>query len=350
MTRNDSRTWSNVTPLLDIRHLSVSFDTDEGRLLAVDDVSWSIGRGQTLGLVGESGCGKTVTAMSILRLLPSPPGRIEAGQILFHDRNLLTLPIGELRRVRGNGISVIFQEPMTALSPLHRIGHQLVEALRFHRPMDGRTARAVAESWLTKVGIPDAAERMRAYPFQLSGGMRQRVMIAMALMMDPELIIADEPTTALDVTIQAQVFDLMRDMRAADTALLLITHDMGAVWEMCSHVAVMYASEIVETGPAEDLFGRPRHPYTQALLQSIPSRSKGRGPLPVIKGQVPSPLNYPLGCRFHDRCPYAFARCRGEHPPAYGESGRLARCFLCDPSSRTTADGRSGPSPVGEKP
>lgn len=316
--------------LLEIENLSVSFDTDEGVVRAVDGVSLSINRGEALGLVGESGCGKSVTAMSTLRLIPSPPGRIKSGRILFEGRDLLQLPIAELRSVRGNQISMIFQEPMTALSPLHRVGPQLVEALRFHHNVDRPTALRTAEEWLRKVGIPDAAERLYAYPFQLSGGMRQRVMIAMALMLDPALIIADEPTTALDVTIQAQIFDLMREMRKTDTALLLITHDMGVIWELCSHVAVMYASEIVETGAAKDIFGAARHPYTQALLQSIPSLAGPRGALRTIEGQVPSPLAYPAGCRFQDRCPHVFNRCRAEHPPMYGEPGCEARCFLCD--------------------
>jgi peptide/nickel transport system ATP-binding protein/oligopeptide transport system ATP-binding protein len=217
---------------------------------------------------------------------------------------------------------------MTALSPLHRAGRQLVEALRFHRDIGRKEAWALGEEWLRKVGIPDPGHAMYAYPFQLSGGMRQRVMIAMALMLDPELVIADEPTTALDVTIQAQIFDLMREMKKNETSLLLITHDMGVIWEMCSRVAVMYASEIVEIGERDEIFARPLHPYTEALIASIPALADRGGELDVIEGQVPSALNYPGGCRFRERCRYAFERCGAEHPPVYDINGRRARCFL----------------------
>ncbi len=314
--------------LLDIQHLSVSFKTDEGRVPAVNDVSLTLERGQVLGLVGESGCGKSVTAMSILRLIPQPPGRIDAGKILFHGHDMLSLPLEELRTVRGRRIAMIFQEPMTALSPLHRIGAQLVETLRLHRDLDRKAAWKIATHWLTKVGIADAAERMHAWPHQLSGGMRQRVMIAMALMLDPVLLIADEPTTALDVTVQAQIFDLMRDLMKKDAGLLLITHDMGVIWEMCTHVAVMYASEVVETGPVDAVFENPLHPYTRALLAAIPGNATPQQRLPAIPGQVPSPLNLPSGCHFADRCPLAFERCRREHPPLYTRGNRCSRCFL----------------------
>jgi peptide/nickel transport system ATP-binding protein/oligopeptide transport system ATP-binding protein len=225
---------------------------------------------------------------------------------------------------------MIFQEPMTALSPLHRIGKQLVETQRTHCRVSAAEAWRQGRDWLARVGIPDPDERMYAYPHQLSGGMRQRVMIAMALMLEPELIIADEPTTALDVTIQAQVFDLIREMKQRRTSVLLITHDMGVIWEMCDRVAVMYASEIVEVGERDTLFGNPLHPYTEALLSSIPSLNGPRGTLASIDGQVPSPLNYPAGCRFRDRCTFAFDRC-AEHPPLYDADGRRVRCFLRDP-------------------
>ena len=317
--------------LLQIENLSVQFDTDEGTVRAVDGVSLDIRRGEVLGLVGESGCGKSVTALSVLRLIPSPPGRIATGRILFHGDDLLQLPIARLRAVRGRGISMIFQEPMTALSPLHRIGAQLVETLQFHRDISREEAWRIGADWLRKVGIPDPAERMLAYPHELSGGMSQRVMIAMALMLDPELVIADEPTTALDVTIQAQVFDLMRAMRSKDTSLLLITHNMGVVWEMCTRVAVMYASEIVEVADRDDIFNRPLHPYTEALIATIPPVAGDCKRLETIPGQVPSPQAYPTGCRFRDRCRYAFTRCAAEHPPLYDIEGRLARCFLRDP-------------------
>jgi oligopeptide/dipeptide ABC transporter ATP-binding protein len=317
--------------LLQIEDLSVHFDTDEGTVRAVDGVSLDIRRGEALGLVGESGCGKSVTALSVLRLIPSPPGHIAAGRILFHGDDLLRLPIARLRAVRGRAISMIFQEPMTALSPLHRIGAQLAETLQFHRNIRSDDAWRTGADWLRRVGIPDPADRMLAYPHELSGGMSQRVMIAMALMLDPELVIADEPTTALDVTIQAQVFDLMRGMRRKDTSLLLITHNMGVVWEMCTRVAVMYASEIVEVAGRDAVFSGPLHPYTEALIASIPPVAGNCRRLETIPGQVPSPLAYPAGCRFRDRCKYAFARCAIEHPPLYDIDGRLVRCFLRAP-------------------
>jgi len=336
------------TPLLSVQDLAVSFETDDGRLRAVDGVSFDVRHNEVLGLVGESGCGKSVTAMSLLRLIPSPPGRIETGRAIYDGNDLLTLPIATLRDIRGNAISMIFQEPMTALSPLHRVGHQLVETLRLHRDIDKKTAWQTSAEWLTKVGIPDAAERMFAYPFQLSGGMRQRVMIAMALMLEPELIIADEPTTALDVTIQAQILDLMSEMRRNESSLLLITHDMGVIWEMCDRVIVMYASRIVETGPVRAIFANPLHPYTEGLLKSIPVLSHDAGTkLEPIRGQVPSLLDLPPGCHFHDRCPYATDRCRSEPPPLrdMGDD-RSAVCFLAD--GRVSPASASPPATVTE--
>ncbi len=335
-----------MKPLLEIQNVSVSFRSSDGDVTpAVSNVSLSIQKGDVLGLVGESGCGKSVTAMSILRLLPTPPGQIDGGSIFYEGEDLLQLPIEKMQRIRGNAISMIFQEPMTALSPLQRIGAQLVEALRMH-PTTSRTvnnlppnkrgnlsrreAWKTAEGWLTKVGIPDASERMYAYPHQLSGGMRQRVMIAMALMLYPALLIADEPTTALDVTIQAQIFDLIRGMRKKDTSMLLITHDMGVIWEMCSHIAVMYASEIVETGTVDKVFKDPIHPYTKALIAVIPGKVLPGEHLPAIPGQVPSPGDYPKGCHFQDRCHYAFDRCRQDHPPLYCHGDRSIRCFLAE--------------------
>jgi oligopeptide/dipeptide ABC transporter ATP-binding protein len=316
-------------PVLEIRDLCVSFATDEGAVRAVDRVSLSIGRGEVLGLVGESGCGKSVTALSILRLIPSPPGRIDSGCVRFHGRDLLAMPARELSAVRGQAIGMIFQEPMAALSPLHRVGAQLAEALRLHRAIGRREAWDTAAQWLRRVGIPDAEEKLHAYPHQLSGGMAQRVMIAIALMLRPELLIADEPTTALDVTIQAQILDLIRGLRDRDTAVLLITHDMGVIREMADRVAVMYASEIVESGPVDALFRDPLHPYTRALLASIPSLARRPARLPVIPGQVPAPLAYPAGCRFRERCPFAFGRCAGEHPALLpAGDGRAAACFL----------------------
>jgi peptide/nickel transport system ATP-binding protein/oligopeptide transport system ATP-binding protein len=315
--------------ILEVDNLTVTFDTDEGVFNAVEAVSFAIAAGEVVGLVGESGCGKSVTALSILRLIPSPPGRITAGSVRFKGADLAALSAAELRRVRGSGISMIFQEPSAALSPLHRVGRQLVEALRLHRDLSRRAAWEAARDWLEKVRIPDAAERLYAYPFQLSGGMQQRVMIAMALMLEPEVIIADEPTTALDVTIQAQVFALIREMKQASTAILLITHDMGVVWEMCDRVLVMYAARIVEAGTREEIFEKPAHPYTRGLLRSIPRLTDKPERLATIGGMVPSPLHYPAGCRFNDRCPHVFDRCRREAPGLLEVSaGHRAACFL----------------------
>jgi len=317
--------------LLDIQNLSVAFDTDEGTLTATENVSFSIGKGEVVGLVGESGCGKSVTALSLLRLIPMPPGRIMSGKVLFDGQDLLSLTAAELRTIRGRRISVIFQEPQAALSPLHKIGAQLIETLQLHLDIDNHTARTLSLDWLKKVGIPDPEERMQAYPYQLSGGMLQRVMIAMALMLEPQLIIADEPTTALDVTIQAQILDLLLEMKNRDTSLLIITHDLGVVWEMCDRVLVMYAARIVEEGPRHELFKNPAHPYTQALLESVISLTSRSERLSSIEGQVPSPLAYPAGCRFADRCKYAFARCRQELPPLYDVApGHHSACFLSE--------------------
>ncbi len=318
--------------LIDIRGLSVSFEIDEGILKAVDDISFYVDKGETVGLVGESGCGKSVTALSLLRLIPSPPGRTEKGEVIFNSRDILKMGSKEIRGIRGKAISMIFQEPSAALSPLLRIGNQMIEALQLHSDISKKEAWEIAENWLKKVRIPDAGERMFAYPYQLSGGMQQRIMIAMALMMQPELIIADEPTTALDVTIQAQVFDLIREMRQLHTALLLITHDMGVIWEMCDRVIVMYASRIVEEGRLEDVFANPIHPYTKGLLDSIPRLSGEKGVrLKAIPGNVPSPLEYPSGCHFRDRCAFAFERCALETPyPVLIEQGHSAACFLLD--------------------
>lgn len=317
--------------LLDVQNLSVAFDTDEGRLTAAENISFSIAPGEVVGLVGESGCGKSVTALSLLRLIPMPPGRLVSGEVIFEGRDLLRLPADELRAIRGRRISVIFQEPMSALSPLHRVGAQLVEALQLHLPMDHRTAWKTSVDWLKRVGLPDPEERMRAYPYELSGGMLQRVMIAMALMLEPSLIIADEPTTALDVTIQAQVLELLREMKSKDTSLLLITHDLGVVWEMCDRIVVMYASRVVEKGPRRELFQSPAHPYTRALLESVLSLTGRADRLSTIEGQVPSPLAYPAGCRFAPRCKQAFARCHQEQPPLYDLSGdRRSACFLSE--------------------
>ena len=316
--------------LLDIRGLTVAFETDGGEVRAVQDVSFGIGRGEVVGLVGESGCGKSVTAMSIPRLIPSPPGRVLCGEIHFDGRDLLSLPVAEMRHIRGRDIGVIFQEPMTALSPLHRVGRQLVEAVRIHEECSKAEAWERGIVWLERVGIPDPAERMHSYPFQLSGGMRQRVMTAMALILEPKFVIADEPTTALDVTIQAQILELMLEMCRGDTSLLLITHDMGVIWESCERVLVMYASRIVEEGGVKDLFERPLHPYTQGLLESMPVLAGETDRLPCIKGQVPAPDELPPGCNFAERCPHAQSICREKEPPLAEFGERRSACFFSD--------------------
>lgn len=317
--------------LLDVRNLSVSFHTDEGVFKAVDDVSLQVQRGEIVGLVGESGCGKSVTSLSILKLIPSPPGKIDSGRIYFNGHDLLKLDTAELRQIRGKAISMIFQEPLSALSPLQRIGQQLVETLKLHNDISRKKAWVLAEEWLEKVKIPDAKERMFAYPFQLSGGMQQRVMIAMAMMLQPDLIIADEPTTALDVTIQAKIFSMIKEMRQEKTSILLITHDMGVIWEMCDRVVVMYASRIAEEASKDDIFIKPAHPYTQGLLNSIPKLTADSGRLEAIPGQVPSPFNYPAGCHFRDRCPHAFDKCAQEVPPLMDLGGsHRAACWIAD--------------------
>ena len=329
-----------MPPLLQITNLHVCFDTDDGVVQAVTGVSLQLERGEVLGLVGESGCGKSATAMSIPRLLPLPLARTE-GQILLNGRDLLRLPIPELRQVRGRQIGMIFQDPMTSLSPLHRVGDQIAEVVHLHESVSAAVARERALKWLAEVGIPDPVARSRAYPHELSGGMQQRVMIAMALILEPELVIADEPTTALDVTIQAQVLELLRRLHRRDSGVLLITHDMGVVWEMCSRIAVMYAGEIVEEAPAKVFFESPSHPYARALLAAMPSAATRGQMLPSIPGQVPSPIHWPAGCRFRDRCPHAFTRC-AEHPPLRpcGE-GRTARCWLVDRSAGSPRAQRS---------
>jgi peptide/nickel transport system ATP-binding protein/oligopeptide transport system ATP-binding protein len=313
-------------PLLRVDDLSVSFRTDEGVVRAVDRVAFEIFPGELVGLVGESGSGKSVTAMSLLRLIPCPPGHIDGGAVWYKGRDLLRLPVRELRGVRGAEIGMIFQEPMTALSPLHRIGLQMVEALQVHQEIDTRAAWGVGVEWLKKVGLPDAEDRMYAYPHELSGGMRQRVMIAMALMLEPRLLIADEPTTALDVTIQAQILSLLLAMKGRDTSVLLITHNLGVVWETCRRMLVMYGGQLVEAGDVETLFAQPRHPYTRALLKANPALAKPGGLLETIPGQVPSPLAYPAGCRFHDRCSLAEPACTSHEPSLRMVDGRLVRC------------------------
>jgi oligopeptide/dipeptide ABC transporter ATP-binding protein len=294
------------------------FATEGGLVHAVDDVSFSLGRGRNLGLVGESGCGKSVTALSIMRLLPQPAGRIQSGRILFKDRDIAALPAGDMHALRGNQIAMIFQEPMTALNPVHTIGRQVGEIFRLHFPeMADEAVRRGALEMLRKVGIPEPLRRMTEYPHQISGGMRQRVMIAMALACQPDILIADEPTTALDVTIQAQILNLIRDLQAeTGMSVIFITHDLGVIAELCQDVVVMYAGKVAESAPIRELFHNPRHPYTRGLLTSIPTLDSPRkAPLRVIKGVVPSLDELPEGCRFENRCPYAQPVCRTAPPP-----------------------------------
>jgi oligopeptide/dipeptide ABC transporter ATP-binding protein len=332
-----------VTPLLRVEGLRTWFDSDRGPIRAVDGVDLEIDAGRTLGVVGESGSGKSVTALSVLRLV-DPPGHIAPeSRILFDGRDLAQLDEKAMERVRGASISMIFQEPMTSLNPVFTIGDQIAEAVRYHERKSSREAARRAVEMLDLVGIPEAARRARDYPHQLSGGMRQRVMIAIALACNPKLLIADEPTTALDVTIQAQILELMAELRERlGMAIMLITHDLGVVAEMCDDVVVMYAGRVVERGPVERVFTSPQHPYTEALLQSIPLLGMTQAePLRVIRGTVPSPLNWPVGCRFAPRCDYAFAPCQQEQPPLFEVGGQESACWLCEGGRRVPAVSRS---------
>ena len=337
-------------PLLRVRDLKTYFVTEHGSgtARAVDGVSFEVYPGETLGLVGESGCGKTVTSLSILRLIPEPPGHIRPGSFIeFEGRNLLTLAPRELRAIRGNRIAMIFQEPMTSLNPVFTVGDQIAEAAIVHQGLSRRRARARAVEMLKLVGIPDPAERVDHYPHQMSGGMRQRVMIAMALVCHPKLLIADEPTTALDVTIQAQILELLeRLQRELGMAIMLITHDLGVVAGTADRVLVMYAGEVVERAATGELFARPLHPYAEGLMASVPRIdtrvSQVRGRLHSIPGQVPAATAWPAGCRFHPRCPYAWDRCRQEAPPPLdagaGEPGaHTVRCWLLTEPQRRSA-------------
>jgi oligopeptide/dipeptide ABC transporter ATP-binding protein len=305
--------------ILEEKNLQTSFSTESGPVNAVDGVSFTVQKGRTLGVVGESGCGKSVTSLSIMRLIPNPPGEIVGGEIIYKGRDLLKLSLPEMRKLRGNEISMIFQEPMTSLNPVFTIGNQIMETLRLHQGLSRKEAHAKAIDLLRLVNIPSAETRVDEFPHQLSGGMRQRVMIAMALACKPNLLICDEPTTALDVTIQAQILELMRKLRNdLGMAMILITHDLGVVAETADDVAVMYAGRIVEQGAVAEIFARPKHPYTQGLLGSIPKLNTAGGKkqrLMAIPGMVPSLADLPKGCRFQDRCPHVFDRCRAESPP-----------------------------------
>ena len=306
-------------------------------MCAVEGVSFYLDRGELLGLVGESGCGKSITALSIMRLV-APPGKIVAGEILFEGRDLLKLSNAEMRSMRGNDVAMIFQDPMTSLNPVFTVGEQIAEALRLHRKLSRKDARAAAVEAMREVSIPDPELRVNDYPHQLSGGMRQRVMIAMALACDPKVLIADEPTTALDVTIQAQILELLNNLRRTrDLAVLLITHDLGVVAEVADRVAVMYTGKIVEESPVDELFARPKHPYTEGLLRSVPKLTAKdvarKSRLQTIEGTVPRPTALPPGCHFEPRCPYRMPRCREEEIPLYPSGpGVTVRCVLYDPA------------------
>jgi len=320
----------NTEHLLEIKGLKTYFHTEEGLVRAVDDVSFSLNRGEVLGLVGESGCGKSVTSYSIMQLLPMPPGRFEGGEIIFKGRNLLDLKDSQMRKIRGNEIGMIFQEPMTALNPVVRVGKQIEEALALHTDLDKEGLNARAVDLLDKVGIPEPARRAEAYPHELSGGMRQRVMIAMALSCDPDLLIADEPTTALDVTIQAQILELIREMQdVTGSAMILITHDLAVIAETVDRVAVMYAGKIVEITDVKTIFTEPAHPYTQGLLRSIPVLGEPGKALKAIPGRVPGLIDLPVGCAFANRCEFAGPRCTSESPELRElHSGHQVRCHL----------------------
>ncbi len=318
--------------LLALSELKTYFFTDAGVVKAVDGVSYEIRKGRTLGVVGESGCGKSVTALSIMRLIPDPPGRIVGGTIRFEGKDLATLPLKEMRKIRGKDIGMIFQEPMTSLNPVFTVGFQICEPAVLHLKVSPGEARRLAIDVLAKVGIPDPAKRIDEYPHQMSGGMRQRVMIAMSLICNPKLLIADEPSTALDVTIQAQILDLIRKLQAdLGMSVLVITHDLGVVAELSHDVAVMYAGKVAEYADAKTLFADPKHPYTIGLFHARPHLGAHKERLDTIAGEVPNPLEFPQGCKFHPRCPYAFDRCRVEEPPAFDlGGGHRAACWLIE--------------------
>lgn len=324
--------------LLDVAHLTTRFAVDEGTFKAVDDISFHVDRGEVLGIVGESGSGKSVTALSLMRLIQSPPGEVQAERMRFDGMDLMALPERDMQALRGARISMIFQEPMTSLNPVFTVGEQIVETVRRHEALGRHGARQRALEMLERVGIPSPLQRLDEYPHQLSGGMRQRVMIAMALACSPTLLLADEPTTALDVTIQAQIFDLLRDLQQEfGMAVIIITHDLGVIAEFVDRVVVMYAGRIVEQAAVEPIFDEPMHPYTQGLLASIPSLETELERLRTIRGVVPSPFDLPSGCRFEPRCDYATEACRAEDPALRQLQGD--RAVACVRHDRLVADG-----------
>ncbi|MGA9994928.1 MAG: ABC transporter ATP-binding protein [Pyrinomonadaceae bacterium] len=339
-----------MSHLLEVKNLQTHFPTRAGLVRAVDGVSFHVERGELLGLVGESGCGKSMTALSVMRLISSP-GRIVGGEILFEGENLLKVSDERMREIRGDDIAMIFQDPMTSLNPVYTVGEQIAEALRLHRKLSRKAARAAAIEAMKEVAIPDPARRVGDYPHQLSGGMRQRVMIAMALACDPKLLIADEPTTALDVTIQAQILELLNELRKTrELGVLLITHDLGVVAETADRVCVMYTGRIVEESPVEELFARPKHPYTEGLLRSVPKLTAEHvakvNRLETIEGVVPSPTALPEGCHFAPRCSHRMPRCTSGEIPLYKiENGVEVRCVLYDLAAAVAADHQADARP-----
>ncbi len=319
-----------MSELIRVEDLVTTFYTDEAVIRAVDGVSFNVKPGEVLGLVGESGCGKSVASLSIMRLIKYPPGKIEGGKIWFENRNLLSLGEKDMRRIRGNDIAMIFQEPMTSLNPVYKIGDQVSESIRLHQGLDKNAAWKEATKMLELVGIPRPKEITNEYPHQLSGGMRQRAMIAMALSCNPKLLIADEPTTALDVTIQAQILELMKDLKEKiNTAIVFITHDLGVIAEMAGHVVVMYSGKVVENTDVFSLFNEPLHPYTEGLISSKPNLEEEKEVLDYIPGNVPNPMEMPRGCAFHPRCRKAMDICNREMPGLQEKNpGHLVRCWL----------------------
>lgn len=319
-------------PILEVKGLKTSFFTDNGEIPAVNVVSFDLYPGEIIGIVGESGCGKSVTSLSIMGLVPSPPGNVVGGRIMFKGEDLIKMSERRMRQVRGNEIAMIFQEPMTSLNPVFTIGNQLVEGIRLHNKLTKKQAEQRAITNLKQVGLPRAEQLMNEYPHQLSGGMRQRVMIAMAMACEPEVLIADEPTTALDVTIQAQILDLMKKLNdERNTSIILITHDLGVVSEVCDRIVVMYAGKVVEEGTVQSIYKNPKHPYTNGLIQSVPDMRQKKDRLHSIPGNVPKPTAEQNSCMFADRCGHVFGRCREEMPELIEtENGQKVRCFLFD--------------------
>ena len=328
--REREESMSQVETILEIKDLCVEFKTVEGTVQAVDHLSYTLHKGEKLGIVGESGSGKSVSSLGVMQLIPNPPGKITDGEILYKGKDLVKASEKEMQKIRGNEISMIFQEPMTSLNPIIKCGRQIAESLRLHRGMDKKAAMEEAVRMMQAVGIANPEVRAHEYPHQMSGGMRQRVMIAMALACRPQILIADEPTTALDVTIQAQILDLIRDLNESmGTSVVFITHDLGVVSELCDTVIVMYTGHIVEKAPVQELFASPKHPYTVGLLNAIPKITKDRPPLQTIEGMVPNPTERISGCSFSPRCPHATERCRQEKPPMTQMSEeRAVRCWL----------------------